>query len=257
MADMGYDVSDYTDIDPIFGTLADSDAMVTRAHELGLKVIIDQVLSHSSSEHPFFKEPARPHSQGRPVVWAAPKYEGRRPTIGCRCSVAARGKWEPRRSQYYLAQLPGGAAGFQLPQPRGAGLAALHHAVLARPRCGRVPAGHRGIDFHDKLLRDDSADFRKKGAAGSEPLPDAVPRLKEPAGELGVLERMRALLDEYEARALVGEICEAITRSRMIGDTATGRRLHKAIPSKCSRTRLGGARPRQAGGSPSPGAPGG
>ena len=50
MADMGYDVSDYTDIDPIFGSLADFDAMVARAHELGLKVIIDQVLSHSSAQ---------------------------------------------------------------------------------------------------------------------------------------------------------------------------------------------------------------
>ena len=59
MADMGYDVADYTDIDPIFGTLADFDAMVARAHELGLKVIIDQVLSHSSSEHPFFQESRR------------------------------------------------------------------------------------------------------------------------------------------------------------------------------------------------------
>ena len=47
MADMGYDVSDYTDIDPVFGSLADFDAMVAKAHDLGLKVIIDQVLSHS------------------------------------------------------------------------------------------------------------------------------------------------------------------------------------------------------------------
>ncbi|MEZ5768062.1 MAG: alpha-amylase family glycosyl hydrolase [Paracoccaceae bacterium] len=48
---MGYDVSDYFDIDPVFGTLADFDAMVDRAHALGLKVIIDQVLSHSSDRH--------------------------------------------------------------------------------------------------------------------------------------------------------------------------------------------------------------
>ena len=46
MADMGYDVSDYTDIDPLFGTLDDFDAMIARAHELGLKVILDQVISH-------------------------------------------------------------------------------------------------------------------------------------------------------------------------------------------------------------------
>jgi alpha-glucosidase len=56
MKDMGYDVSDYCDVDPVFGTLADFDALVARAHDLGLKVIIDQVLSHTSDQHPFFAE---------------------------------------------------------------------------------------------------------------------------------------------------------------------------------------------------------
>ena len=56
MDDFGYDVSDYCDVDPCFGTLADFDALVARAHELGLKVIIDQVYSHSSSEHAWFEE---------------------------------------------------------------------------------------------------------------------------------------------------------------------------------------------------------
>ncbi|WP_239986034.1 alpha-amylase family glycosyl hydrolase, partial [Paracoccus sp. SY] len=56
MKDMGYDVSDYCDIDPLFGTLADFDALVARAHDLGLKVIIDQVISHSSDRHPWFAE---------------------------------------------------------------------------------------------------------------------------------------------------------------------------------------------------------
>ncbi len=54
MKDMGYDVSDYKNIDPIFGTLEDFDELVDRAHSLDLKVMIDQVLSHSSDQHPFF-----------------------------------------------------------------------------------------------------------------------------------------------------------------------------------------------------------
>ena len=54
MKDMGYDVSDYCDVDPSFGTLEDFDAMVARAHELGLKVMIDQVLSHTSDQHEWF-----------------------------------------------------------------------------------------------------------------------------------------------------------------------------------------------------------
>ncbi len=53
--DGGYDVSDYRDIDPLFGTLADADALVARAHELGLRVIIDLVPNHTSSEHEWFQ----------------------------------------------------------------------------------------------------------------------------------------------------------------------------------------------------------
>ena len=56
MADMGYDVSNYTDIDPLFGSLADFDALIEKAHELGLKVVIDQVVSHTSDKHPWFIE---------------------------------------------------------------------------------------------------------------------------------------------------------------------------------------------------------
>ncbi len=56
MADMGYDVSDYRGIDPVFGTMEDFDAMLDTAHGLGLKVIIDQVLSHASDQHPHFVE---------------------------------------------------------------------------------------------------------------------------------------------------------------------------------------------------------
>ena len=62
MLDMGYDVSNYTDVDPTFGTLADFDTLVATAHGLGLKVIIDQVLSHASDQHPLFpREPFQPH----------------------------------------------------------------------------------------------------------------------------------------------------------------------------------------------------
>ena len=54
--DAGYDVSDYCDVDPIFGTLADFDALRDRAHELGLRVIVDLVPNHCSSDHPWFQE---------------------------------------------------------------------------------------------------------------------------------------------------------------------------------------------------------
>ena len=54
--DHGYDVADYTDIDPLFGTLADADALLARAHELGLRVIVDLVPNHTSDQHEWFQE---------------------------------------------------------------------------------------------------------------------------------------------------------------------------------------------------------
>jgi alpha-glucosidase len=56
LADFGYDVSDYTDVDPTFGTLADFDALVDGAHERGLRVLLDLVACHTSIEHPWFRE---------------------------------------------------------------------------------------------------------------------------------------------------------------------------------------------------------
>ena len=56
MKDFGYDVSDYCDVDPMFGDMGDFKALLKRAHELGLKIIIDQVLSHSADQHPWFVE---------------------------------------------------------------------------------------------------------------------------------------------------------------------------------------------------------
>ncbi|MFN8203196.1 MAG: alpha-amylase family glycosyl hydrolase [Solirubrobacteraceae bacterium] len=54
MADFGYDVADYTDVDPLFGTLADADALIERAHDLGLRVLLDFVPNHTSDRHPWF-----------------------------------------------------------------------------------------------------------------------------------------------------------------------------------------------------------
>src|SRR5205807_5419653 len=56
MADFGYDVSNYTDVDPLFGTLADLDRLVEAAHARGLRVLLDYVPNHTSDQHPWFAE---------------------------------------------------------------------------------------------------------------------------------------------------------------------------------------------------------
>jgi alpha-glucosidase len=104
MVDFGYDVSDYRAVDPIFGSLDDFDALVARAHTLGLKVIIDQVYCHTSDLHPWFSA-----SRGSPsgemsdwYVWADPKDDGSPPNNWQSVFSGPAWTWDSRRRQYYL-----------------------------------------------------------------------------------------------------------------------------------------------------------
>ncbi|MBN6055134.1 glycoside hydrolase family 13 protein [Nonomuraea sp. RK-328] len=71
-ADAGYDVADYRDVDPMFGTLADFDALVADAHALGIRVIVDLVPNHSSDRHPWFQEALRGERRDRYIFRDAP-----------------------------------------------------------------------------------------------------------------------------------------------------------------------------------------
>ena len=104
MKDYGYDVSDYRDVDPVFGTLAEADALIERAHKLGLKVIIDQVWSHSSDEHAWFKESraSRDNAKADWYVWADAKPDGSPPNNWQAMFGGAAWTWDARRRQYYL-----------------------------------------------------------------------------------------------------------------------------------------------------------
>ncbi|MGL5010099.1 MAG: alpha-amylase family glycosyl hydrolase, partial [Paracoccaceae bacterium] len=171
MADMGYDVSDYTAVDPVFGTLADFDALIARAHALGLKVIIDQVLSHSSDQHPAFRESraSRDNPKADWYVWADPRPDGTPPNNWLSVFGGSAWQWDARRKQYYLHNFLASQPDFNVHNP------AVQDWHLANMRFWL----DRGVDgfrldtvnyfFHDQQLRDNAADYRVKTSAEGNP----------------------------------------------------------------------------------------
>jgi len=103
MHDSGYDVSDYRGIDPRFGTLDDLRLLTGRAHDLGLKIVIDRVYSHSSHQHPWFIESAagREGAKADWYVWADPRPDGSPPNNWLARFGGVAWEWSSTRRQYY------------------------------------------------------------------------------------------------------------------------------------------------------------
>jgi alpha-glucosidase len=103
MADFGYDVADYTDVDPLFGSIEDFDALLARAHALGLKVIADLVPNHSSNRHPWFvsavADPAGLHRDY--YLWRDPAPDGGPPNNWLSHFGGPAWTLEPASGQYY------------------------------------------------------------------------------------------------------------------------------------------------------------
>ena len=104
MADFGYDVADYCGIDPLFGTLADFDRLIADAHARGIRIMLDLVPNHSSSEHPWFRESrASRRSPKRDwYVWRDPRRTAPRRTTGSACSAGPAWTLDATTGQYYL-----------------------------------------------------------------------------------------------------------------------------------------------------------
>jgi len=108
MADFGYDISDYTAVDPLFGDMDDFDELVKQAHERKLKIIIDQVYNHTSDQHPWFLESRS--SRGNPkadwYIWKDAKDDGTPPnnwvSLFSGTKPTSAWEWDEKRKQYYL-----------------------------------------------------------------------------------------------------------------------------------------------------------
>ncbi|MEM9758410.1 MAG: alpha-glucosidase family protein [Pseudomonadota bacterium] len=232
MKDFGYDVADYCDVDPLFGDLGDFDALVDRAHSLGLKVMIDQVWSHSSDRHPWFEE-SRQNATGPKAdwyVWADAKPDGTAPNNWLSVFGGPAWTWDSRRNQYYLHNFLTEQPDLNFHNPE------VQDAILAVASFWL----DRGVDgfrldvcnfyFHHQSLNDNPprqfADGEPRGPNPHEWQQHIYCR-SQPEN-LVFLSRLRQLTDGYGDICLMGEIGDDEGIRRLVEYTEGNHRLHTA-----------------------------
>ncbi len=208
MADYGYDVADFCGVDPIFGTLEDFDAVVEKAHALGLKVIIDQVYSHTSDHHDWFIESrsSRHNPRADWYVWADPKSDGSPPSNWQSVFGGPSWEWDARRGQYYFHN-------FLKEQPD---LNLYNEEVQA----ALIAAGRfwldRGVDgfrldalnfgMHDRTLRDNPPSGVQAHEA-TRPFDLQIHKYNMSQPDIvGFIESFRDMLNEYPGTFTVAEV---------------------------------------------------
>lgn len=233
MKDFGYDVSDYCDVDPMFGTLDDFKVLVERAHALGLKVMIDQVLSHTSEQHPWFEESRASLDNPKAdwYVWADCNDDGTPPNNWLSIFGGSAWQWDTRRHQYYLHN-------FLASQPD----LNFHNREVQDALLDTVKFWlELGVDgyrldtvnfyFHDAKLRNNPPRGRPSGDDPA--VPTANPYAwqwhkfdKSQPENLVFLQRLRALIDQYPNTTTVGEIGDDFGLERVAEYTRGGDKLH-------------------------------
>jgi len=228
MKDYGYDVADYADVDPMFGALGDFDMVTKRAHDLGLKVIIDLVFSHSSDHHAWFQESrfSRDNAKADWYVWADAKPDGSPPNNWQAMFGGPSWTWDSRRRQYYLHNF--------LPEQPDLNIRNTHvqDALLDAVRFWLA----RGVDgfrldvvnfyAHDQQLRDNPALPLKHPPARPHQFQRHLYDRSQPE-TLEFVTRLRTLLDEHGAVA-IGEIEDEDPKPVQRAYTEGDSRLHSA-----------------------------
>ncbi len=229
--DMGYDVSDYTGVSPIYGDIAGFDALIAKAHDLGLKVIIDQVLSHSSDQHPWFIESRadRQNAKADWYVWADPKADGSPPNNWLSVFGGSAWMFDPRRRQYYLHNFLTEQPDINFHCP--AAVDALLDAM--RFWLDRGVDGFRldTVNFyvHDASLPDNPAGDWTTFPGNPYEAQNHLSSKTQPEN-LDILARFRTLTDQFDARMMVGEVGEMGQRQvEIMGEYTAGEsHLHMA-----------------------------
>ena len=213
MADFGYDVSDYMDIHPMFGTLRDFDALLSAAHARGIRVILDLVPNHTSDEHPWFIESrsSRDNPKRDWYIWRSPAPNGEPPNNWLSTFGGSAWELDPRTSQYYyhayLKQQPD--LNWRHPEVQ----AAMHQVL--RFWLDRGVDGFR-VDVIWHLIKDDQ--FRSNPPnpqfrTGEWPYRQLLATYTTDRPEVhDIIGGMRRVLDEYGDRLMIGEVYLPVER---------------------------------------------
>lgn len=230
MRDFGYDIADFCGVDPVFGTLEDFDALIERAHALGLKVLIDQVYSHSSDQHPWFQESrtSRTNPKADWYVWADAKPDGSPPNNWQSVFGGPAWTWDARRGQYYLHNFLREQPDLNFHNPE------VQAATLATAKfwLDRGVDGFRldAINFtmHDPQLRDNPP-APDTGAPRTRPFDFQQHIFNQSHADIPLLlEKLRALADRYPGRFTVAEVGGPSPEAEMHLFTAGETRLNSA-----------------------------
>ncbi|MCH7421239.1 alpha-glucosidase [Shewanella sp. MM_2022_3] len=235
MADFGYDISDYREVDPLFGSMQDFDELIEKAHQRGIKVIIDQVLSHTSDQHAWFIESRenRTNPKADWYVWADPKEDGTAPNNWLAIFGGCAWEWEPRRQQYYLHNFLRSQPDINFHNPE------VRQAVLDNVEFWLK----KGVDgfrldaitfcYHDEQLRDNPAKPKDKrqGRGFSEDNPYAYQYHyynNDRPQTIQFIEELRQLINRYPGAVTLGEVSAEDSLAVMAAYTKGEDRLHMA-----------------------------
>ncbi|MEZ4590821.1 MAG: alpha-amylase family glycosyl hydrolase [Chloroflexota bacterium] len=207
MADFGYDVSDYTDIHPLFGTMADMDRLIAAAHDHNLKLILDFVPNHTSNEHPWFLESRSSRSNPKRdwYIWRDPAPDGGPPNNWLSRFGGPAWTLDAETGQYYLhsflKEQPD--VNWRNPELRAAMLDALRFWLNKGVDGFRVDVSYRSMK--DAQFRDNppNPNWRE----GMDPFKQVIELYTRNTPDIAHFNRwLREVADEYDDRVLIGEI---------------------------------------------------